>query len=320
MCALDGSSNEHDLSGLSYDSSTGKFNGDMITNLCSAYAYGAGTDSPMYHTSSCRSQTFPAPDYADDGPFAAPLRDRIALTVDGVNIYGPFDAGFTVGMVCDEGGYCDGGSDVPLCEESLEYLCEKADSTINYEMLLDSCNGHAIPYHYHADMSCMYADEDSSTHSPIIGIALDGYGIYGLYEGDGAVPTLDACGGHTATVPANSTYGITSSSVYHYHTMDYAPYTLGCFGPVDSVSACMDLYPDTCFEDPVTIETSSGNVTEVLDCPCFDAPSTLGERDHFTVNNPHFNNASSIRNTSKIHLIDGANARRLMDENRRIRV
>merc|ERR1719178_520647 len=101
----------------------------------------------------------------------------------------------------------------------MEYLCDQAGSTINYEMLLDSCNGHAIPYHFHADMSCMYDDEDTSVHSPLIGFALDGYGIYGLYEGSGAVPTLDTCGGHTAAVPEDATYGVDSSTVYHYHTM-----------------------------------------------------------------------------------------------------
>jgi len=45
-----------------------------------------------------------------------------------------------------------------------------------------------------------------------IGVALDGYVIYGMYEGaSGAKPTRDACNGHTGSVPANSTYGTTSS-------------------------------------------------------------------------------------------------------------
>jgi hypothetical protein len=54
-------------------------------------------------------------------------------------------------------------------------------------------------------------------HSPLIGWALDGFGIYGLYEAhaDGAQekPTdLDACNGHAHAVPANATYGITGNA------------------------------------------------------------------------------------------------------------
>ena len=289
-CATDGSTNENDFSHLIYSSDTGKFDGYIGTNLCAANPYSMGTDSPMYHTSDCRNQTIPAPDFLTS-PIALPLRGRIGLTTSGVNIYGSFDAGFMDGQVCD-GGFCERGTDVPLCEESMEYLCGQSDSTINYEMLLDSCNGHAIPYHYHADISCMYDDEDTTIHSPLIGIALDGYGIYGLYEGDGEVPTLDACGGHVGVVPANTAMGVESSTVYHYHTMDYAPYVPGCYGPVDSVDECKTLYPDTCFEDPVLVETAGGNVSYVLDCPCFDAPATIGARDHFPLNNPHYNAAN----------------------------
>ncbi|KAJ1480380.1 hypothetical protein T484DRAFT_1810966 [Baffinella frigidus] len=77
-------------------------------------------------------------------------------------------------------------------------------------MLLDTCGGHASPYHYHED-------------DPI-GVALDGYVIYGMYEGaSGAKPTRDACNGHTGSVPANSTYGTTSSEVYHYRTTGLVP-------------------------------------------------------------------------------------------------
>ena len=47
--------------------------------------------------------------------------------------------------------------------------------------MLDTCGGHAMPYHYHNDLACDY-DHTLPSHSPIIGWALDGYGIYGLYE------------------------------------------------------------------------------------------------------------------------------------------
>jgi hypothetical protein len=52
------------------------------------------------------------------------------------------------------------------------------------------------------------------------------------YEGEaGLQPKLDACNGHIGPVPANRTYGILESTVYHYHTTgNTPPFILGCFG------------------------------------------------------------------------------------------
>ena len=121
--------------------------------------------------------------------------------------------------------------------------------------------------HYHNDNACDY-DHSLKQHSVLIGIALDGHGIYGLYESynetseEQVTPDdLDACNGHTHGVPANATYGVDEAAVYarrpasakpprlflrraaqHYHTTSWAPYTVGCFGPVDSVDECKGLY------------------------------------------------------------------------------
>ena len=104
-------------------------------------------------------------------------------------------------------------------------------------------------------------------------------------------------------------------SVYHYHTMDYAPYTMGCYGPVASKEECMALYPDTCYEDPITVETADGDIDYVADCPCWDAPTVVGERDHFTLNNGHYNAAKG-----RIPLVDADNLKRLSGEKKRVRV
>ena len=66
-------------------------------------------------------------------------------------------------------------------------------------------------------MGCDY-DHTVQAHSPLIGVSLDGYGVYGLYEGyEGGKQTkpddLDACNGHTHDVPANTTYGVDAGSV-----------------------------------------------------------------------------------------------------------
>lgn len=48
----------------------------------------------------------------------------------------------------------------------------------------DECLGHPAPggeYHHHLNPRCLYDDEDSSKHAPIIGYAFDGYPIYGAY-------------------------------------------------------------------------------------------------------------------------------------------
>ena len=68
-------------------------------------------------------------------------------------------------------------------------------------------------------MPCSYTNT-SSAHSGIVGLGLDGVGIYGRWEaGYNNPPTdLDACGGHYGYVPVNTTMGITQSVIaYHYH-------------------------------------------------------------------------------------------------------
>lgn len=128
------------------------------------------------------------------------------------------------------------------------------------------------------------ADSQSSAgHSPLVGVALDGYGIYGVNEATGTPPSdLDACGGHTHTVPANAGEGVASTSVYHYHAQGGPPYTLGCYGPVDSLDACKALYP-SCNDGYELIYGSSttGTYKDLYDarnlrcydsdCPCFDS-------------------------------------------------
>ena len=95
-------------------------------------------------------------------------------------------------------GYCAPGVDVYTCEESLKLQCAPEDIG---NWFLDGCGGHARPYHHHNELSCYY-DHSTNTHSPLVGIAKDGYGIYGIYEKDKQAPTdLDACNGHYGPVP-----------------------------------------------------------------------------------------------------------------------
>lgn len=77
---------------------------------------------------------------------------------------------------------------------------------------MDSGNGHPTDigqYHYHTEPYKITNDG-----SELVGIALDGYAIFGRRDPGGAVPgDLDAYGGHTH---AHATVG----NVYHYHVQN----------------------------------------------------------------------------------------------------
>lgn len=75
---------------------------------------------------------------------------------------------------------------------------------------LDDHGGHVNPhggYHYHAATGSTKEIKQSDIHSPMIGYAIDGFGIYALLDETNHSPTdLDECGGHS-----DDTRG------YHYH-------------------------------------------------------------------------------------------------------
>jgi len=270
---------------LSYDGSTGIFSGILITNLCPAHNPDAGGN-----TASCTQQTFPDEAFLQT-PTAAPLLGRVALTISGgVNVYGPFEAGFTTGQACSNGlGDCDGGIDIGTCDKELVAECGAEAAGWNSQntdmyMLMDSCGGHANPYHFHTDLVCEY-NVEAQGHSTLAAVALDGRGIYGRYETTGTLPgDLDACNGHLGPVPALSSADMTvqaSSSVYHYHTSTEPPYTVGCYGPVESLDACKALY-DTCSDGMTSVAQPDGAIDYDAWCPCFQHEVSSAEGYGFT--------------------------------------
>jgi hypothetical protein len=213
-------------------------------------------------------------DYTTGGPHAAPLRGTIAtidnpISDDKKLIYGPFEAGFSNEMLSkmmgcsDESVAVQGGIDTLTAEGIVQHSCGLSADT----KLLDACGGHAVPYHYHERMTCLYDSDPTTGHSTRIGTALDGNGIYGKYVATGQLPTdLDACGGRRGVTPDSG-----GQEVYYYMVQDKAPFTIGCFGPVESVEQCRSLYATCGDADPITITTAQGNLEYDLDCPCFDA-------------------------------------------------
>ncbi len=112
---------------------------------------------------------------------------------------------------------------------------DKRDAVANE--ILDACEGHPQQhgqYHYHHNSPCFNQGIEGE-HSPLLGYALDGFGIYGARGEDGKIITnneLDECHGHTGSALDRLGDRITE---YHYHINNEFPYTLGCFkGVVDA--------------------------------------------------------------------------------------
>ncbi|XP_071956009.1 uncharacterized protein [Antedon mediterranea] len=88
----------------------------------------------------------------------------------------------------------------------------------------DSCDGHPDPrgsYHYHKMPSTCVFTVTEGVPSSIVGVARDGFPIYGPIDEDGTRLTsadLDECHGK-----------MSSGGEYRYHTTDDFPYILGCF-------------------------------------------------------------------------------------------
>jgi hypothetical protein len=107
---------------------------------------------------------------------------------------------------------------------------------------LDSCNGHPTPmgqYHYHALPTCItrVVDEESGP-SHLIGVAFDGFPIYGDRAMNGSQITatqLDACNGITSTTPEFP------QGIYHYVLLDTKDSTssIRCFSGTSSVTMRM---------------------------------------------------------------------------------
>lgn len=93
----------------------------------------------------------------------------------------------------------------------------------------DACGGHpqiSGIYHYHHLTPCLA--DSTSGHSPLMGYALDGFGIYGHHGENGEEITnanLDECHGHTHMIEWEGQI----VEMYHYHATYEFPYVVGCY-------------------------------------------------------------------------------------------
>ena len=153
---------------------------------------------------------------------AAPL-GSIGMMISGSVLFNPYEGdGTTVAMASNFTISAPDGSTAPF---------------------VDTCSGHPTPamgggggqYHYHGLPACVSKEVDTSTGpSHIIGIALDGFPIYGKRDIKGKVipvAKLDKCNGITSATPEFP------KGIYHYVLPGTANATssIRCFhGKVDS--------------------------------------------------------------------------------------
>ncbi len=93
----------------------------------------------------------------------------------------------------------------------------------------DSCHGHPQQsgvYHYHSLTNCLDDKPGPDGNSPLVGYAIDGFGIYGRYENGKPLSTddLGACHGRTSVVNWDGR----KVEMFHYVATPDFPYTVGC--------------------------------------------------------------------------------------------
>jgi hypothetical protein len=184
-----------------YDESTGAVNVTASYEACEAAA--RPDVDPAYQNYCVECST----DYLDAGATSTYL-----LPVTPVPLAGPaeIDRMGVVGLALNGVDF-----DPPAPVEAI---------LANYTIAaFDDCGGHVnlhAGYHYHAATGCPTEVAQSDAHAPLIGYALDGYGLYAMLDTAGTEPSdLDACRGH-----ADATRG------YHYHVASPGENMfIGCF-------------------------------------------------------------------------------------------
>lgn len=155
---------------------------------------------------------------------ATPLAS-IGMMISGAVLYNPYEGdGTTVAM-------------------SSNFTITENGKTASF---IDDCSGHATPqgnYHYHANSSCVTRQVDTTgAASHVIGLALDGFPIYGAYDINGTEVTsdkLDECNGIFSATPEFP------QGIYHYvlpNTSDETS-SIRCFHGVVDTSQIRQMPP-----------------------------------------------------------------------------
>ena len=114
----------------------------------------------------------------------------------------------------------EGDGTTPALTDNVSYTFTTSAGVTETASFIDACNSHPTPlsggytWHHHAVPTCLAAQIDgTSGPSHLLGVAMDGFPIYGGSDINGAVITtaqLDACNGITSATPEFP------NGVYHY--------------------------------------------------------------------------------------------------------
>ena len=191
--------------------------GTRVPNASSAYAGADPTVAQSYNYS------IPLTPTKASSPTSTSL-GTIGVMISGAALFNPYEGdGTTVAMASNFTVKNTSGKDIAF---------------------LDSCNGHPTPmgaYHYHALPPCVTATVDNAGGpSHIIGVAFDGYPIYGDRDMNGKQLTatdLDQCSGVTSATPEFP------NGVYHYVLLGTAnsSSSIRCFMGKVTVTASMNM-------------------------------------------------------------------------------
>jgi hypothetical protein len=128
----------------------------------------------------------------------------IGYTLSGEALFNPYEA----------------NGSTPALTDNVSYTFTTGAGKTETASFIDACNSHAAAgpagatWHYHAVPTCLTAQVDGSTGpSHLLGVALDGFPIYGGRDVDGNVVSttqLDACNGITSPTPEFP------AGAYHY--------------------------------------------------------------------------------------------------------
>jgi hypothetical protein len=128
----------------------------------------------------------------------------IGYMISGEALYDPYEA----------------NGSTPALSDNVSYTFTTGAGVTETASFIDACNSHPTPvsggymWHHHAIPTCLAAQIDgTSGPSHLIGVAMDGFPIYGGRDINGnaiAVSQLDACNGITSATPEFP------NGIYHY--------------------------------------------------------------------------------------------------------
>jgi hypothetical protein len=156
--------------------------------------------------------------------------------------------------------------------DNVSYTFTDSNNVSQIASFIDSCNGHyagnatGSTYHYHGVSACVTAEVDKSGGaSHLIGVALDGFPIYGGRDINGnviSVSQLDACNGITSPTPEFP------DGVYHYvlpEGVTNLQSSLRCYaGTVTQTQVAKAQANGICVTPSLALNTSANNLAATI--------------------------------------------------------